>query len=298
MSDAVSNWMEITSTYGVLVARNKLSHRWALELPARPTIAFHLVEKGHACVRVVGQAPVRIAEGELVLVPHGQAHVIGDSPATPPCSLDELKQQRMDARPHVTTLVCGEYQSELGLCSQMTRQLPDVVHFTAEAIRKDPSLRVMIPMLCEELASVRPGRETVIEHLLGALLACALRAWSASPEGGWPAALVDVSLGPVMSAIHARPQKAWTVESLAKVAHLSRAAFARRFRETVGEPPLEYVTRVRMSLAAQHLRGSAKLSEVASAVGYTSEFAFSRAFKRALGVSPREHRAMAQAARR
>lgn len=128
MDDAVSNWMELTSTYGVVVARNLLPRSWAVRLPARPSVAFHVVEKGSACVLVPGERPVHMGAGELVLVPHGHAHVIGNSPHTRARNLDEIHRLRVKPATHVTTLISGEYRSELGLCSQMTLRLPNVVH--------------------------------------------------------------------------------------------------------------------------------------------------------------------------
>lgn len=134
-----------------------------------------------------------------------------------------------------------------------------------------------------------PGGDILVRHLLDALLVYVLRGWASRQgcERGWLSALDDPSIARAIERMHAEPAAAWTVESLAKVARLSRATFARRFVARLGEPPLEYLTRWRMTLAARLLiDGGASVSEVAGQVGYTSEFAFSRAFKRARGMAP------------
>lgn len=143
-----------------------------------------------------------------------------------------------------------------------------------------------------------PGAATVVSRLADVLFVQALRTWiGEAPAGttGWLGALGDPQLARVLGLIHAEPATAWTVDSLARSAGMSRSSLYTRFNERVGEAPASYLTRWRMHVAARSLRAGANSSDVASEVGYASEAAFSRAFKRATGASPREWR-RAQAA--
>nr|CEL13722.1 Transcriptional regulator, AraC family [Kibdelosporangium sp. MJ126-NF4] len=152
-------------------------------------------------------------------------------------------------------------------------------------------LELIVPETCPE----QPGQQVVLDRLLDLLLVCTLRAWfdrAESDPPAWYRALGDPVIGPVLRAMHTDPGGPWTADSLASVANVSRSAFARRFTELVGEPPLAYLTDWRMTLAADLLRReSAPVAAVASRVGYADGFAFSSAFKRVRGVSPSAYRA-------
>lgn len=150
-------------------------------------------------------------------------------------------------------------------------------------------------MLGSELENPRIGSDGIVPALIDSLLLYILRAWlddqPAAAAAGWAAALRDPAVAPALAAIHGDPSAGWTVESLAVRAGLSRAAFARRFATLVGEPPLAYLTRWRMTTAAQLLRESdVPLSAVAARTGYGSEFAFAKAFKREYGLPPGGYR--------
>jgi AraC-like DNA-binding protein len=162
------------------------------------------------------------------------------------------------------------------------------VHVRGEAGRLDPVLQ----LLASEVGAAQPGSRTVISRLADVMLVMALRAHLRGlsgdcKTGGWLRAVADPQIGAVLAAIHGKPEADWTVESLARSAAMSRSAFAARFAELVGEPPLHYVTRWRMQKAAHALRTSdARLAEIAPTVGYETEAAFSKAFKRVYRQSP------------
>ncbi len=149
-------------------------------------------------------------------------------------------------------------------------------------------------MLDDELDRDEPGQEVVLDRVLDLLLVTALRDWFAMPDTdrpGWLRAAHDPDVGRALAVIHDEPAHAWTVEALARRAGMSRAAFARRFRELVGETPLGYLTGVRLALAADLLSSSdATLETVARRVGYATPFALSAAFKRVHGLSPQQYR--------
>ena len=165
-------------------------------------------------------------------------------------------------------------------------------------MRTAPGLTTALTLLSEELDSQRPGGEALVQPLIEALFVYAVRTWAAAGQGdalSWLAASRDEAVGRAVQAIHDHPKKEWTVEALARVGALSRAAFARRFSASLGVPPLTYLMRWRMALAARYLRDrSSSIAAVADHVGYRNEFAFSRAFKRVHGMSPGQLRRSAE----
>lgn len=191
------------------------------------------------------------------------------------------------------TILCGAYRLLRHRPHPLLRDLPEVVHLPAVPGRH-PGLRAMVGLLGDELATRAAGASVVAPSLVDALLVYMLRAWldESSRAGGWPAALADPVTARALAAIHGDPAHAWTVERLGAEAGLSRAAFARRFTALVGEPPLTYLTRWRLTTATHLLRDTDKpLAQVAAAVGYGSAFAFAKAFRREYATTPGAYRA-------
>jgi AraC-like DNA-binding protein len=262
-------------------------------------VAFHYVLDGRVQVRV-GSEPARLAEpGQIILVPRNDPHLLGSDVAMPP----------MDARPLIRKAAEDLLaRSEFGTGRQLKSHF--VCGFLATATRDNPLLTALPPLLVADLrgrpcadwadasfryaarehAARRPGSQEILARLSEMLFVEAVRGYIDALPGnatGWLAALRDPSLSRSLSALHLRPARAWTAEELAKEACLSRSAFAERFTTTVGVPPMSYLTRWRMLLAGQRLRESSDtLAQVAEAVGYESEFSFSRAFARETGVAP------------
>ncbi|WP_433892252.1 AraC family transcriptional regulator [Streptomyces sp. CA-111067] len=196
-----------------------------------------------------------------------------------------------------TTLLCGAYSLDQSRPHPLLAELPDVVHLPAR-VGQHPSLRGAIDLLGRELADdtdALPGAAGVLPALLDVLLLYMLRAWyeEQAPRAatGWAAALRDPAVAAALRAIHREPARPWTVQSLAAEADLSRSAFAQRFAATVGSTPLAYVTWWRMISAARLLRDTDDLLRtVAEQAGYTSEYAFAKAFKREFGTAPGQYR--------
>jgi AraC-like DNA-binding protein len=186
-------------------------------------------------------------------------------------------------------MLVGTYQVEGDVSGRLLAALPSVV--TVRAAEWDSAL---LDVLDVELAKEAPGQTAVLDRLLDLVLIAALRSWFARPEAaapGWYRAASDPVVGAALRLIHHHPDRAWTVASLAREVGASRAAFARRFADVVGEPPISYLTNWRIGLAADLLREhGTTLTSVATEVGYSSPFAFSAAFKRVRGMSPREYR--------
>jgi AraC-like DNA-binding protein len=191
-----------------------------------------------------------------------------------------------------TVLLSGSYLLEGEVSRRLLRSLPPL--FVVNEADLGAGLTGLIRLLDAEIVRADPGQDAVLDRLLDLLLIAALRAWFSRPDArapGWYVALGDEVAGPALRLMVDQPGVRWSVEELAAAAHVSRAAFARRFTTLVGEPPLTFLTRWRLALAADLLADHARtLESVARAVGYGTPFALSTAFKREYGVSPRDFR--------
>ncbi|MFF9899527.1 AraC family transcriptional regulator [Streptomyces longispororuber] len=284
---------------------------WGLRLPAIAGAGFHVVLSG-TCWLVPLDAPhlspLALSTGDVVFLRDGTAHALVDHPSTP--AEPERPEQFSPGSPLGTvtlggdgpraSLLCGNYHLDRGRPHPLVRQLPEVVRLSTGHGRH-PQLGAAVQLLGTELEHPRLGSAGIVPGLIDSLLLYILRAWlEEQPPGaaqGWAAALGDSAVAPALAAIHAEPAAQWTVESLAERAGLSRAAFARRFTTLVGEPPMAYVTRWRMTTAARLLRESAApLTAVAARTGYGSEYAFAKAFKREYGQAPGGYRRRSRAA--
>ncbi len=296
--DVLTDWIREIETNAVVLCRTSMPAPWGMQILAREGVMFHIVRKGSCWLRRKGQPPLRLSVGDLVLLPQGLDHEIVDDPASAAIPLEDfLAKESFPLNGNaVTTLICGVYLADVSLAHPMLLALPPVMHFSAPDIECRPELASTLALLLAEIESDSPGSEALIQHLFDVLFVYIVRAWSdevSTQRQGWLSALKEPALTRAMSRIHAHPARTWTVATLAREAGLSRAAFARRFAEQVGEPPLAYLTRWRMIVATRLLNSSeASLAEIAGQVGYESEFAFSRAFKRSRGVSPAQFRQM------
>jgi AraC-like DNA-binding protein len=296
--DVQTEWLREIETNAVVLCRSRMPAPWGMRILAREGVMFHIVREGTCWLRQVGEPPLRLEKGDLVLLPQGRDHEVVDDPKSVAVPLEDFLSRESfpeNGNP-VTTLLCGVYLADVELAHPMLLALPPVMHFTAARVQAKPELAATLSLLATEIESGAPGGEALIQHLFDVLFVYIVRAWSSetsSEKQGLLFALKEPSLTKAMSRIHSEPAKTWTVELLAREAGLSRAAFARRFAEQVGEPPLAYLTRWRMVVATRLLNSSeASLAAIAERVGYESEFAFSRAFKRNRGVSPAHFRQM------
>lgn len=298
--DVLSDVIGVMRTGRAHSARAERAGRWAVRHPQFPGAGFHVVL--HGTCRLVppdGQA-ITLGAGDAVLLPHGSAHAMtgGHSslPARTPLSeLTDLDDQELEDDGADVVMLCGAYLMAASRPHPLITQLPDVIHLPAHLGRRT-TLHTALDLLAAELQQRRPGADATVSALLDALLVYMVRSWLEDHPGdhraaGWPAALQDPAIHAALRGIHGDPARPWTVAELGALAGLSRAAFARRFTTLVGRPPLTYLTWWRMTLAAQHLRGTdTPLAAVAARIGYTSPFAFATAFKREYGTAPGAYR--------
>ncbi len=242
-------------------------------------------------------------------MPHGQGHRLTSEPGVPGAPLFDLPRSDVGARFErlrhggggaATHLVCGTVQFDHPAARHLVSVLPGTISVEATNASQTEWIQSTLRFMAVEAKAPRPGGETVITRLADVLVIQAIRAWieqDPAAQTGWLGALRDQQVGRALTLIHREPARPWTVAGLADEVAMSRSAFAARFTELVGEPPMHYVARWRMQVALTWLKEEGvALSELAYRLGYQSEAAFSRAFKRFIGVSPGAVRRSAGAA--
>jgi AraC-like DNA-binding protein len=236
-----------------------------------------------------------------LVLPYGTEHQIADRQnATPRAVIDLDDGQEQPCRvlrwgdsPEGTTLICGIFKLEAYNTPGMLSLLPPLLYFPAGSNHSN-GIATAVNTLIEEANADRQGKLAILHRLADILFVQLIRAWLADPSteaSGWLAGMRDPQLASSLSAIHAQPAHAWTVGQLASHAAMSRSAFAARFTEIIGVPPATYLVGWRMQLGAQLLSDpNLSVVQVAMRVGYASDIAFSRAFKRLHGMSPAAYR--------
>jgi AraC-like DNA-binding protein len=303
-ADVLGDVLESIHLRTSLYCRAQLGAPWGLRVPRRNVAVFHIVTEGACWLSVEGMdAPTPLTAGDLVILPHGHAHIITDHPTTMATEFgDFVSQHPVDANGivcagglgQVTTFVCGEFDLEEYATNPVFSLLPACLRASGSPAESMPWIRTIVKLVKDEARGFRPGVETVITRLSEILFIQAVRDYlisSDDPHGGWFAALKDPQIGQTLALIQRQPEEKWTVESLAHRAGLSRSAFSAKFSAMVGVSPLHYLTDVRLTKAAFLLRTrSSTLVEIARSVGYDSDVALSKAFKRRFGVAPGAYR--------
>jgi AraC-like DNA-binding protein len=301
MRDILTDVLATLQLHSTIYCQSEIYKQdWALHFKRVGGAAFHIVSEG-GCWFLRDDERFQIKKGDLIILPHGHAHTIADAPDTPVTVAIHLDDEHSDSCQLLrwgneqisTVLVCGTFQFGKRNVASVLSLLPPLLYFSADVSRGN-GLKAAVDALIDEANSERQGKLTILHRLADILFVQAIRAWLANPGAearGWLAGLCDPQIATALAAIHAEPARDWTVMSLAAQCAMSRSAFAARFTELIEASPIEYLTNWRMQLATQLLaQPSLSITQVASRVGYTSDIAFSKAFKRRCGLSPAAYR--------
>lgn len=301
--DTLSLILDDIRLHGAVFRESQLSAPWSLRLHTPGLTAFHIVARGGGWLLRAGAEPLRLQAGDIVLLPDGPEHRVQDEPASTVSPYDlgpELEQLqigplRLGQQAATTSILSGHFRFDVNLARPLIAALPPVMHLRSGAAGSPASwLRLGLQFIAEETARVQPGQQVIINRIADILLVEMLRDHVENlPEGpgNWLLALRDKALSAVLAAMHGHPARDWTVPELAEIARLSRSAFADRFGQVLGQPPLSYLTEHRMRLAAWKLAHTRlSIAQIAEQVGYGSETAFSQAFKRHHGEPPSKMR--------
>ena len=311
-SDVLSDVLRAVRLTGAVYFDFELSSPWVAEAPpsreiaekvmpgAQRVIEYHLLARGTCWGHAVGQEPIRLREGDLIVFPQGDAHVLSSAPgmrAAPDMSVFARPSTPLPivyelggGGPERTRVVCGFLGCDERPYNPLLTALPAVIHLSANGPQATTGwLGTLLNIAVKESGSARAGGENVLARLSELMFVEAIRRYLEtlpSAETGWLAGLRDPVVGQALAALHGGASELWTVERLARLVGLSRSVLAERFTELVGHPPMHYLALWRMQLASRLLLEGRQVAEVADGVGYESEAAFSRAFKKLVGEAP------------
>ena len=298
---------EFSSPWSVYAASaNALARYFATE--AEPVIVYHLLTEGRATVRLDDGSRLPIEAGDVVMIPHGDRHIFENGPAARTMDDSEhltdvlsqgLKLWRVGGGGEVTRFICGYMACEPRLGQVFLNGLPPIFKVSMRANPAGRWLENSIRFSVDQTDRLEPGREAVLAKLSEVLFVETLRAYIAQlPESqtGWLAGARDPEIGKALALMHQKPAQPWTIASLASEAGTSRSVLAERFRHYLDQTPMAYLTRWRLQLGAQMLASTNySVAQIAAEVGYESEAAFNRAFKREFESPPARFRNQSRA---
>lgn len=309
--DVLSDILTSIHLGGGVHFRCEMSAPWGMAIPKTSAAEFHVIVRGSCWLRVEGRdEPIALQGGDVVAFLHGGAHGLVDAPEREATSAAEiLEGQSLEnfgpvihgggGRP--ASILCGYFEFDRDSLHPLVAALPPFIHLRGTESADLAWLQTSLNFMIQEAMAAKPGAEAIVTRLAGVLFVQIVRAYiaqSSSPPA-MLAALADRQIGTALALMHEEPARAWTLESLAHGAGMSRSALAARFHELVGDTPMKYLTMWRIQRARQ-LLGQTALSTAAIAerVGYQSEGAFSKAFKKAMNRGPGAYRREIALARR
>lgn len=308
--DALSEILRVVRLTGAIFIHARFTAPWCYQSPSADTAApllepgaervviFHLLTEGECYVGMKGQPPLHLNAGDAVIFPQGDAHLMSSQPGLPPAKgsrLDEVLARRPRQLAYggggaTTRLVCGYMACDARLARMLLTGLPPVVRVNVRGSNAGIWLESSVRYALAEARSPRPGGGGVLAKLAEVLFIEVLRLHmneQTDDRTGWLAGLGDRIVGAALNTLHQHPSHAWSLEELARAAGTSRSVLAERFQQLVGSSPMQYLTQWRMLLAADLLSHSnAPLARIAEDVGYQTDTAFSRAFRREFGAPP------------
>ena len=313
--DVLSEVLRAVQLDGAMFFNAEFSAPWLLLSPearslkqflapgAEHLIIYHLLTDGHAFARIDGEHTVELEPGDIIVFPHGHPHKMGNGHTTQiidgsnafPTTLSQgMKVTKLGGSGDVTRFVCGYMSCNADLCKQLLECLPSVFKVNVRSDASGRWLENSIRDAVLQAASDSAGSDAVLAKLSEVLFIEVLRRYVESlPAGhdGWLGGVRDPVVGRALSLMHSRPADDWSIAKLAQESGVSRSVLAERFSHYLGEPPMSYLTRWRMRLGAQLLNSTSRsVLDVATEVGYQSEAAFNRAFRREFGLPPARYR--------
>ncbi|QGZ57774.1 AraC family transcriptional regulator [Paraburkholderia acidiphila] len=306
--DLLSRLLALMPVAGRLDVRCHFGAPWRIDDPGTKEreIRYHVLVAGRAIVEDAHGAPVALHAGDIVLFPSGSAHVLHDGSGAAPAAVAKREENGVTVETNTgdgaaADVLCGRFLLPAVPQRLLRENLPArlVVHSTRDGTQPPERLVRLIALLRDEAYEAAPGSESLVNHLSGALFGLTLRYASAgdAPPRGLLALAQRPRLQPAIDAMFEAPGKPWTLPELAELCHMSRATFARHFDEAIGRSAADVLTDIRMTLAGRMLaQGNESVAEIGEFVGYQSDAAFQRGFKRHVGMTPAQWRALAREA--
>lgn len=309
--DILSEVLRTVRFSGAIDLRTEFSAPWMIETSScadfadsiqshtQHIVPFHIVAEGHCWVQTIQGIRKALSPGDIIIFPHGDSHILGDQLDRQPIPVDELLPDPPWEPPpllkyggggELTRLVCGFLQCEELLSHPFLKMLPAFMHIRVFAEPTVPLLETGVRYIIQESDCTQPGSLCLLTRLVELMFVEILRNHMQSLsnyQAGGLAALNDPIVSQVLEWFHTAPTHPWTVPELAKRVGMSRSALATRFTQLLGQPPMQYLTQWRLQLASRQLQNTDEgIAKIAAQVGYESEAAFNRAFKRYVGMPP------------
>ena len=313
--DIISDVLNVVRLNGALFLNADFGHPWRVSSPCGQDIAkavmpnsdnvivYHLVTEGSCTVKINGEQDILLEAGDIVIFPHGDAHDIGSHLDTMPLDMSAIIPTLLDpdlgliqtpGEKRSAKLICGWLAAEQNVINPLINSLPNLLKVNIRQHESGQWLENSIKHTVDSASSVRAGSATMTKKLAEILFLETLRFYMEGlPEDqmSWLAGMKDKHVGKVLALIHAQPAKQWTVESLAQEVFVSRSVLAEKFKNFIGTPPMKYLARWRLAIAASLLKeGSKSIALIIEEIGYESETSFSRAFKKEFGAPPNHWR--------
>lgn len=310
-TDVLSDVLSAVRLTGAVYYDFELSSPWVAEAPpsrviaakvmpgAQRVIEYHVIARGSAWGNAIGQEPIRLREGDLIVFPQGDPHVLSSAPgmrAEPAMPVAPYASAPLPwvyelggGGPERARVVCGFLGCDDRPFNPLLTALPTTIHLSSGPTSATGWLGTLLNIAVKESGGARAGGENVLARVSELMFVEVIRRYIESlpaTHSGWLSGLRDPVVGHALAALHGQPAEPWTVEQLARLVGLSRSVFAERFASMVGQAPMQYLALWRMQLASRMLIEGRQVAAVASAVGYESEAAFSRAFKKLVGQAP------------
>lgn len=299
--DTLSQLLLLHPVRTELDTRCRFRAPWQMVHPAgQPRVApYHLVVEGGALVDVAGHDTIALQAGDMLVFPHGRTHRLYTPDADGTTRTHTMYKESLvarlenDADGQLTDILCGQFHFDIAGSQTLVDAMPEVVLVRTAGRPEFQGLQALITLLRDETSEARPGSSALVSHLASALFLLLLRAWieQAQPVSGLFALAADTRLHHALHAMLDGPGEAWTLETLAERCSMSRATFVRTFRAVAGATPGDVLNHIRMTQASRWLLGTQmSVAEIGEAVGYQSDAAFNRGFKRVHGVGPGAYR--------
>lgn len=292
--DVLSDQLARARARGAVFSTLRRTAPWGLGFTGQRPLTAHILLDGTAWLAAAREEPVRLGAGDVVLATAGEPYRLVSEIGADAETITEARRRGSDHGPGPAShILCGAYVVEGSVGRSLLESLPRFARIPAPS--QNPTHRVAIGLLAAEAGAHGTGQQVLLDRLLDLNLVYALRDWwqrDGHRAPGWYRALAHPKLAQVIRSVHERPERRWTLETMADAAAMSRAGFAATFKEVVGQSPGAYLTELRMGHAEDALlRTDATLASVAAGVGYGNEFAFAAAFRRTHGLPPGRWRA-------
>jgi AraC-like DNA-binding protein len=312
--DVLSDVLQMVRLEGALFLNAELHEPWCVEVPKGSDVAqvlrpgaenlaiCHMILEGRCWVQLPACDPVPVEAGDVVVLPHGDSHIVGSGLRHAPVNIDHLIQVKLPelnlirygGQGDQAVVVCGWFAYERDVPNPLVESLPRLFRSPVGQRSCGQWILQSIRYALTEAVSHQPGSSAVAAKVAESVFVEALRAYIdslPSLQSGWLSGLRDPQISKCLDLLHSDPARNWSIEELAHEVHVSRSVLAKRFNELVGVPPMQYLKRWRLAIAARLLCNErSSLIRVTEAIGYESEASFSRAFRKEFGVPPGQWR--------